>query len=367
MYKSVKLVDLCTIKTGKKDVNEGNLNGKFPFFTCAKEHTYSDEFSFDCEAILIAGNGAVGQTTHFKGKFEAYQRTYVLTDFKNVLPKLLFIILQEKLMKYLSSMVLGNTMPYIKKGMLEDFKFVLPSLKNQQVLLDKLNSNFTEIENIITKIQKKKENLYKFNQSILDRKFDINCKLKNLGDVCNFIGGGTPSKNNNSYYNGNIPWATVRDMTVDEISNTQHKITDGGLKNSSAKIVPGENVVIASRVGLGKVCIVKQNTAINQDLRGVIPKKKEVIDVHYLFYWFKKISKNIINAGRGATVHGVTLPFLKSLEIPLPEIEEQKVVVTKLNSAFIEINKLNQIIIKQIENYKALKYSILEKKLQQLL
>ena len=115
MWKIVKLSEVCSIKTGKKDVNEGNTKGKFPFFTCAKEHTYSNVYSFDCEAILIAGNGAVGQTTYYKGKFEAYQRTYVLYDFININPKLLLFILQGGLMKYLSSMVLGNTIPYIKK------------------------------------------------------------------------------------------------------------------------------------------------------------------------------------------------------------------------------------------------------------
>ena len=50
--KKVILSEVCNIKTGKKDVNEGNPNGKYPFFTCAKEHTFSDTFSFDCEAIL---------------------------------------------------------------------------------------------------------------------------------------------------------------------------------------------------------------------------------------------------------------------------------------------------------------------------
>jgi type I restriction enzyme S subunit len=67
----------CTITTGKKDVNEGDPNGQFPFFTCSRTHTFSQEYSFDTEAILIAGNGEVGNLHFFSGKFEAYQRTYV--------------------------------------------------------------------------------------------------------------------------------------------------------------------------------------------------------------------------------------------------------------------------------------------------
>ena len=159
-----------------------------------------------------------------------------------------------------------------------------------------------------------------------------------LGEVCELIGGGTPSKKNSAYYGGPIPWATVRDMHSETLSETELRITDSGLKNSSTKVIPANNVVIASRVGLGKVCLLKQDTAINQDLRGVIPKKTNTIDVRFLFYWFKSISQKIIDAGRGATVHGVTLPFLKALEIPLPPLSEQHRIVAKLDAAFAEID-----------------------------
>jgi len=149
-------------------------------------------------------------------------------------------------------------------------------------------------------------------------------KTVKLGDVCNLVGGGTPSKKNDDYYyEGDIPWATVRDMSVNELIQTEHKITELGLKNSSSKVIPANNIIIASRVGLGKVCIVKQDTAINQDLRGVIPKQESEIDKRFLFYWFKGIESKIIGAGRGATVQGVTLPFLNSLSLPLPPLAEQ--------------------------------------------
>ncbi|MDP2752322.1 MAG: N-6 DNA methylase, partial [Rhodocyclaceae bacterium] len=83
-YDFKKLGELCQIKTGKKDVNSGNENGEYPFFTCARKHTYSDDYSFDTEAILIAGNGDVGSVLYYSGKFEAYQRTYVLSDWIDI-------------------------------------------------------------------------------------------------------------------------------------------------------------------------------------------------------------------------------------------------------------------------------------------
>ena len=175
-------------------------------------------------------------------------------------------------------------------------------------------------------------------------------KTVKLGDVCDLVGGGTPSKKNDDYYDGDIPWATVRDMSVDELSLTEHKITELGLKNSSSKVIPENNVVIASRVGLGKVCILRQDTAINQDLRGVIPKRENEIDKSFLFYWFKGIASKIIGAGRGATVQGVTLPFLNSLPFPLPPLAEQQRIVAKLDAAFAEIDGAIEAVEKNFDN-----------------
>jgi len=136
----VELGEVCEIKTGKKDVNQGNPNGKYPFFTCAKEHTFSDGFSFDTEALLIAGNGDVGSVQYHKGKFEAYQRTYVLFDFKKVTAKYLFFVLEVTLKEIISKQKLGNTMPYIKLGMLKKFKIPLPPLEVQEQIVAELDN-----------------------------------------------------------------------------------------------------------------------------------------------------------------------------------------------------------------------------------
>ena len=189
-------------------------------------------------------------------------------------------------------------------------------------------------------------------------------KTFKLGDVCNLIGGGTPSKSNSDYYDGDIPWATVRDMAFHELTFTQHRITQSGLENSSANLIPKDNIIIASRVGLGKVCIIKQNTAINQDLRAIIPKKENEVDIKYLFYWFKTVANQIIKAGRGATVQGVKLPFLSSLLLPLPTFAKQQSLVAKLDSAHDKFEIANEAISNSKMNYLALKSAILAQELQ---
>ena len=162
---------------------------------------------------------------------------------------------------------------------------------------------------------------------------------KQLGEVCQIIGGGTPSKSNNAFYLGDIPWATVRDMKQDLLSKTEFRITKEAVKNSATNIIKKGNVVIATRVGLGRICKLEQDTAINQDLRGIIPYDSNDLSEEFLFWWFKSISTLIEKAGIGLTVQGVKLPFIKSLQISVPPLPEQKRVVAIVDNAFEGIDR----------------------------
>src|SRR5690625_1961411 len=147
-------------------------------------------------------------------------------------------------------------------------------------------------------------------------------KLKNLVEI---IGGGTPSKSNPNYYQGDIPWASVRDLKYHKLYETEFKITNDADENSSTNIIPKGNIIIATRVGLGKVVYNEIDTAINQDLKGLIISEK--IERNYLFYYFLCNAKFIERSGTGATVKGVKLKFIKELDVPLPPPDEQRLIV----------------------------------------
>lgn len=184
--------------------------------------------------------------------------------------------------------------------------------------------------------------------------------MNNLGDVCQVIGGGTPSKNKAKYYSGNIPWATVRDMRSEVITETECKITREAIKCSATNIIPSGNVVIATRVGLGKVCLLGQDTAINQDLRGIVPIDPKILSVRFLFWWLKSIANLIVAEGTGATVQGVKLPFVKSLQAPVPPLLEQQRIVGILDEAFEGLATAKANAEKNLQNARALFESHLE-------
>ena len=168
---SEKLEKICAISTGKKDVNEGNPNGIYPFFTCASEPTASDSYSYDCEALLIAGNGNLGKTHYIKGKFEAYQRTYILSKFdEKIQPLYLYQYILYWLMRDIEREKQHGAMPYIKLGLLQNFKIFIPSLTEQLKIIEVLSLADQEIETLQKKLDCLKQEKKALMQQLLTGK-----------------------------------------------------------------------------------------------------------------------------------------------------------------------------------------------------
>lgn len=120
-WKYVLLGDICQIKTGRLDANAMDEDGIYPFFTCSKDIYRINQCSFDCEALLIAGNGDIGDVKYYNGKFDAYQRTYVLSEFKfNIKYVMQYLLLNfdKDVMKGMQK----SSMPYIKLDLLKKTK-----------------------------------------------------------------------------------------------------------------------------------------------------------------------------------------------------------------------------------------------------
>ena len=188
-------------------------------------------------------------------------------------------------------------------------------------------------------------------------------EYKKLGEVCNVIGGGTPDTKNKEYWRGNIPWATVSDMNCDVIKTTGYYITDRGLNESSSRIIKKGEIVIATRVGLGKVCKLAVDTAINQDLKGVIPKDNNIVR-DFIFYYFKHKAKYIVDNGIGATVKGVKIKFIEGLSFGFPSLSEQQSIVNYLDAAFAKIDAMKANAEKALNETKALFQASLKEMLE---
>lgn len=143
----IKSLDqLCDISTGKRDANEMKINGMYKFFTCSREDYCIDTYSFEGEALIISGNGELGLIKYYNGKFDAYQRTYVLQNF-NCHPKYLMYVLQSKLPRKIEKEKNVGAMPYIVLKTLTSINVEIPNMHDQIEIVDILNKFEEKLEN----------------------------------------------------------------------------------------------------------------------------------------------------------------------------------------------------------------------------
>ena len=142
----VKLGDLTHIRTGKLDANASSENGQYPFFTCSKEPLRIASYSYDCECVLVAGNGDLN-VKYYDGKFDAYQRTYIIesADKRKLLVKYLYFFL-DIYVEVLRTQSIGGVIKYIKLSNLTDALIPLPSIKRQAEIIECLEKCNTLID-----------------------------------------------------------------------------------------------------------------------------------------------------------------------------------------------------------------------------
>jgi len=166
-WEEKRLGDLCEITTGKLDANAMVEGGQYRFYTCAKEYYKIDDYAFDTDALIVSGNGAnVGYIHHYQGKFNAYQRTYVLDSFTDNIIFVKFVLdeyLHKRIMKEKND---GNT-PYIVMGTLTDMKINLPSFSEQAKISNFLSSIDTKIEQVGKQLRESKQ----FKKALLQQMF----------------------------------------------------------------------------------------------------------------------------------------------------------------------------------------------------
>lgn len=178
---------LYKIDTGKLDANAEDDDGKYPFFTCSMYPKKINTFAFDCEALLVAGNGIVGFTQYYNGKFNAYQRTYVLSNFNKINPLFLKYYVANIFPKEANFNSVGSVIDFIKYGDLANFKICIPPIKEQKLIADFLDKKCAEIDALHTDIEKQIETLEEYKKSIITeavtRGLDPDVEMKDSGSV----------------------------------------------------------------------------------------------------------------------------------------------------------------------------------------
>lgn len=217
-----------------------------------------------------------------------------------------------------------------------DYELPIPPLEVQREIVRILDT-FTELQAELEAELEARKRQYTFyrNYLILKAASEESLTPKALGDcVLENVGGGTPSKSKESYWQGDIPWASVGDVNscVVGISNTRQAITAEGLANSSTRIIPVGSVIVTVKINIGAMRVVEKPIAINQDIRAL--RLKDGVNPYFLTYFFETINV----AGNGSIVKGITNAALERIQVTIPPISVQLEVVQILNS-FLSLSK----------------------------
>ena len=359
-----RLGDYTNIKTGKLDANASSDNGMYPFFTCSKEPLKIDTYSYDCECVLVAGNGDLNVKYYF-GKFDAYQRTYIIesNNEKELFVRYLYYFL-DKYVETLREQSIGGVIKYIKLGNLTEANIPLPPLDEQRkiaAVLDKVSDLIAKRRQQLDKLDEMvKARFVEMFGNLGEDKFGWG--LQRFGDCCII----NPKKNQDLRLTPNLLVSFVPMSSISEKGDIDSSMlrTYDEVKNGFTYFA--ENDVLFAKI---TPCMENGKGAIAQNLKNGIGFGSTEFHVMRPIngvsnsYWIYVLSKlqqfredAEANMTGSAGQRRVPASFLNKYRITLPPIEMQNQFAT-----FVEqTEKTKTIISRSLEKLETLKKALMQ-------
>ena len=255
----------------------------------------------------------------------------------------------------------------INKNEIGKVNIQIPSLAEQR----KIGIFFYSLDRLITLHQRKLEGLSKLKKSLLQKMFPKNGSLgpelrfpgftgdweqRELKDVAEIVGGGTPSTSVPAYWNGSIDWYSPTEIGQENFAKgSKRKISNEGLNNSSAKLLPAHKTILfTSRATIGEAAILEREGATNQGFQSIVTK--EGVDVYFLYSYKHHLKKQALIKASGSTFLEISKNEVEGLHVPVPSGEEQ----AKIGSFFKLVDKAITLHQRKLESLKKLKKSLLQ-------
>lgn len=335
MKNLMKLGSLTSIRTGKLDANASSENGKYPFFTCSKEPLRIDSYSYNCECVLVAGNGDLN-VKYYDGKFDAYQRTYIIesTDKSKLLVKYLYFFL-DIYVDVLRTQSIGGVIKYIKLGNLTDAMIPLPSIEEQAEIVDRL-------EKCNDLIYRRIQQLTILDQLVKSRFIEL------FGDI------HAPSKWEKKPWSELVTIQNGRDYKNILVESGGYPVygTGGEMARASGYLCP-ENTIIVGRKGtINNPLLVKEKFWNVDTAFGVIAGNP----LHYQYFYNFCRMFDFSTLNKQAVLPSTTKADLLKIEIAVPPMELQEQF-----AAFVEQTDKSKLAVqKSVEQLETLKKSLMQ-------
>lgn len=358
--KVANLGEYVKIKTGKLDANASNVNGKYPFFTCSNEPLKINDYSYDCECVLVAGNGDLN-VKYYNGKFNAYQRTYIIeSKDKSILnTKYLYYLINANI-EQLRKNAIGGVIKYIKLGNLTNIKFKLTEINKQNYIVEELD----KVQEIIDLRRKQMEALDELIESqFVEMYGNKNFKHQTLNEVSVIRGEYGSGSSAGEYIEGQPRYVRITDIQDDGSLDKNSLASPRNEKNIDKYILKYGDLLFA-RTGatVGKTYKYNENDGycIYAGYCIRFRLNLEICNPDYIFIYTKtdNYKKWVENKQRIVAQPNINAKeYGNDLKIPIPPIELQ----TQFSEFVKQINNQKFILEKSLKATEELQESLMNK------
>ena len=307
-----KLGEVAKIRYGKdhKKLDDGNI----PVYGSGGIMRYVDTALYDKKSVLIPRKGSLGNLFFANKPFWTVDTLFYTEIDENILmPEFLFYKLK---MFNLASMNVGSAVPSLTTAILNALELDIPSFEVQSQIVNILKA-FDERISLNKQINHHLAEL-------IDAQFahlleDNELYKSTFSEIGEIVGGGTPSKKVDDYWNGDIPWLSPKDLSLNPAMFTgrgQNSITELGYKKSSAKLMPRNSILFSSRAPIGYITIAENDISTNQGFKSIIPKPE--YPYTFVYELLKQETPSLESSASGSTFKEVSGTHLKNHEIRIP-------------------------------------------------
>jgi len=337
-------------------------NGRIKWETChfveKRRFDQDKNIQIKKDDILITKDGTIGKVAYIdKANFKATLNSgvFVIRPINNkYYPLFTFYIFNSKYFsEFLRQLIAGSTINHLYQKDFVNFKFPLPPLPEQTAIATVLSDTDKLIRALEKQIAKKRLIKQGAMQELLKPK--EGWVTKKLGEVAEIVGGGTPSTFVSEYWNGDINWFTPSEIGKDKyLYNSIRKITQSGLRNCSANILPKGTILLTSRAGIGDIGILKTEACTNQGFQSLIVKSE--YDNEFFYYLLSTLKSILLQNASGSTFLEISPNKVKSIQVIIPNKHEQTRIATILSDMDTEIEALEN----KLEKYRKVKQGMMQ-------
>lgn len=337
----IKIKDIAQVGTGSSNGNEADEDGKYPFFVRSQIVKSKNDFEYDEEAIIIPGEGGIGDIFHYiNGKYALHQRVYrIHFTTQQIHVKFAFYYMKSAFKRFIMTKAVSATVTSIRKPMIEDFEIPVPPLPVQGEIVRILDA-FTELQaELQAELQKRKQQYNYYLDNLLNFK-NINrggqaeVRWMKMSEVFEIRNGYTPSKAKKEFWEGgNIPWFRMEDIRQNGriLSDSILHITPKGVKGKG--LFKANSFILATTATIGEHALIIADSLANQQFTNLSIRKslENELSVKYVYYYFFVIDEWCKANTNVSNFASVDMSKFYNLLIPIPSLAEQNRIVSILD------------------------------------